>query len=71
MRVYPENTEFGEKRIKKRVRHTPPFIPPHWGNEFNNSPPWRGAVLRRRGCFSFFNGYSKIMKKLHKQNFAK
>jgi hypothetical protein len=40
-------------------------------NEFNNSPPWRGAVLWRGECFSFFNGYSEIMGKLHKQNFAK
>jgi hypothetical protein len=34
----------------QRYKGTPPLTPPQWGNEFNNSPPWRGAVLRRGGC---------------------
>lgn len=34
-------------------------------NEFNNSPPWRGAVLRRGGCPSVFNGYSEKKRKKH------
>jgi hypothetical protein len=31
----------------------PPLIPPQWGNEFNNSPPWRGAACGGEGAFQF------------------
>ena len=27
--------------------------PPQWGNEFNNSPPWRGAACGGEGAFQF------------------
>jgi hypothetical protein len=30
----------------QKKQGTPPFIPPQWGNEFNNSPPWRGISHR-------------------------
>ena len=39
------------------MKGTPPN-PPQWGNKLNSSPPWRGAVLRRRGClYLFFSSF--------------
>jgi hypothetical protein len=35
-----------------------PLSPPSMGKD-HNSPPWRGAVLRRGGCLSVFPDYSK------------
>jgi hypothetical protein len=53
MRVYPENTEFGEKRIKKRVRHTPPLSPLNGG--MNSTIPLLGGVpfYGGEGAFHF------------------
>jgi hypothetical protein len=51
LNVYHENTGLSENVIKQiRKRHTPLNPPPSMGEQFNNSPPWRGAVLRRGGC---------------------
>jgi hypothetical protein len=50
MRIFPGNKGISEKETNKKGKGTPPLIPPQWGNEFNNSPPWRGAALRRGGC---------------------
>jgi hypothetical protein len=40
MKVYPDNKGMGKKQTKKKRN-----------NEFNNSPPWRGAVSSGEGTF--------------------
>jgi hypothetical protein len=55
-----ERAREGEGEKKKKTiglrmtdeRHTPPN-PPQWGNEFNNSPPWRGVACGGEGAFQF------------------
>jgi hypothetical protein len=56
MRVYPEKIKKVKKKLKKREGHAPLNLPQRW-NEFNNSPPRRGVVLRRGGSLSFILGY--------------
>jgi hypothetical protein len=46
MKVYHDNKGMGKKQTKKKRK-----------NESNNSPPWRGAVLRRGGCLLVFLDY--------------
>jgi len=48
-----------------------PPNPPQWGNEFNNSPPWRGAACGGEGAFFSFskhNTSSKIRILFYGQN---
>ena len=48
----------GSSRLRKtkpqddEIKAHPPN-PPQWGNEFNNSPPWRGAACGGEGAFQF------------------
>ena len=51
MTVYPKN-KWMVKKPKKTEKGIPPWIPPQWGNKYNNSPPWRGTASQREGAFN-------------------
>jgi hypothetical protein len=46
MKVYPENKWVSKKWWNKKVKGTPPWIPPQWGKKLNNSPPVEGCRFR-------------------------
>jgi len=56
---------------KKQSTH--PLNPPPLNGGMNSTIPILGGVpfYGGEGAFMFFNGYPEIMRKLHKQNFAK